>query len=41
MEKTAKLGAYGLYFSPNIIRVIKYRKNEMVGACGMYGGQET
>ena len=25
---------YALYFSPNIIRVIK-KKNEMVGACGV------
>jgi hypothetical protein len=30
-----------LYSSPNIIRVIKSRKNEMGMGCSMYGGEET
>jgi hypothetical protein len=29
-----------LYSSPNIIRVIKSRKNEMGGACSTYGRKE-
>jgi hypothetical protein len=29
-----------LYSSPNIIRVIKIKKNEMGGACSTYGGKE-
>jgi hypothetical protein len=29
-----------LYYSPNIIRVIKSRRMRWVGACGMYGGEE-
>jgi hypothetical protein len=29
-----------LYFSPNIIRVIKIEKNEIGGARRMYGGEE-
>ena len=30
----------GLYSSPNIVRVIKIKKNEMGWACGSYGGGE-
>ena len=30
----------GLYSSPNIVRVIKFEKNEMGWACGSYGGGE-
>ena len=29
-----------LYSLPNIVRVVKSRKNEMGGACGAYGGWE-
>ena len=29
-----------LYSSPNIIQVIKLKKNEMGGACGTYEGEE-
>jgi hypothetical protein len=29
-----------LYSSPNIVRVIKSRKNEMGGACSVYGREE-
>jgi len=29
-----------LYCSPNIVRVIKSKKNEMGGACSAYGGEE-
>ena len=29
-----------LYSSPNIVRVIKSKKNVMGGACGTYGGSE-
>jgi len=29
-----------LYSSPNIVRVIKIKKNEMGGACSAYGGGE-
>jgi len=29
-----------LYSSPNIVRVIKSRKNVMGGACSAYGGEE-
>ena len=28
-----------LYFSPNIVRVIKLKKNGVCGACNMYGGE--
>jgi hypothetical protein len=31
---------HDLYFSHNIIRVIKLKKNEMGRACGMYGEKE-
>jgi len=32
---------YNLYSSPNIIRVIKFKKKIEIGrACGMYGGYE-
>jgi hypothetical protein len=30
----------GLYCSPNIVRVIKSKKNELEGACSVYGGEE-
>jgi hypothetical protein len=30
----------GLYFSPNIVPVIKSRRNETGGACSAYGGGE-
>jgi hypothetical protein len=29
-----------LYFLPNIVRVVKKKKNEMGWACGAYGGGE-
>jgi hypothetical protein len=29
-----------LYSLPNIVRVVKIEKNEMGGACGVYGGGE-
>ena len=29
-----------LYCSPNIVLVIKLRKNEISGACSTYGGEE-
>jgi len=29
-----------LYSSPNIVRVVKIKKNEMGGACSAYGGGE-
>jgi hypothetical protein len=29
-----------LYCSPNIVGVVKSKKNEMGGACGAYGGGE-
>jgi polynucleotide 5'-kinase involved in rRNA processing len=32
---------YAMYFSPNIIRVIKIDKTEIDRACCTYGGEET
>jgi len=29
-----------LYFSPNIIRVLQIKKDEMGGACGTHGREE-
>lgn len=31
---------YALYYTQNIIRVIKINKNELGGACGTYGREE-
>jgi hypothetical protein len=35
-----KVERYDLYSSPNIIRVIKVKKDDMDGACSMHGRQE-
>jgi hypothetical protein len=32
---------YGVYFSPNIVKVIKSRRMEVGGTCGTHGGGEN